>query len=660
MPPDERALASRRALVPTGDRAEDRVAAAKARLAAALEEVTALDAEVEALSAALAAFAQEVERRLAGPDAEARLAARLVRRLQALADGLAGEVARVRAAAEGAGKAGARRRRAAPAGRGAAARRGRARATPAGWDGWDEGADGAGEGAAADRRAGDAGRAGEAAEAPVEVPTADRLAAELKRLYRRLARLLHPDLAPDDGERARLSGLMARANAAYEAEDLAALELMAEKLGAGEPPGELTEAERLLHLDRRAEQLARVAASLRREQARLSRSETARLREEAARRAGAGGDYFTESEAGLAEEAGAARADALARLDAVARAARDLAGARRRTMSELERKGSGGVRRAFDPLAESDLVRRSAARLERARATAPARDLARWLEEAAEGAPWEAGLTLLAFLLEEAGERPPPAVATAAGLAARWERLRAGWPGAPDLAGALARLPRHLTLGARAGREEVLAGLQLAEAALAAGVRIALPREAVARRAREVLAVLGPEERCAACRQEVLGLHLLRTSGLDERHGIACPRCGSILRSYWRYGEAEGLEALWPVARRLGLVVEQTVRLGGTTLGFGMRPDEREALTARALVGRLEELYLGPCQVELPAAAVRVMGAAGELAPRGRVAGAGRLAFRLGAEAGTTEDGLVELLRARIERRFRPGADQGA
>jgi hypothetical protein len=224
MPPEERALATGRALVPSGPPAGDPVAAAQARLAAALEEVTALDAEVEGLSAALAAFAQEVERRLGAPDEAARRAAGLVRRLQALGDGLASELAWVREAAAGA------RRRARASTRPWPRSRPEPAADP------DQAADpDAGSGAAADP-------------APPEVPdleaypAAAEAAADLKRLYRRLARLLHPDLAQDDAERARLSVLMARANAAYESDDAAALEHLAERLGAGEPPGELTAA----------------------------------------------------------------------------------------------------------------------------------------------------------------------------------------------------------------------------------------------------------------------------------------------------------------------------------------------------------------------------------------------------------------------------------
>jgi len=639
----ERPLASRRALVPSARPAVDPVAEAQAALAALLAEVGALDAEVEALSAELARFAVEVERRLGPPDAALARAAGLVRRLRGLAEGLEQERAAL-AAGRGGGRP-ARRARPARGGvaRGAAA--GRAGARGAAWDEPDE---------PEDRDA-----ATQAAEEPVEVPTAEKLAAELKQLYRRLARLLHPDLAQSDGERRRLGDLMARVNSAWAAQDRAALELMAEKVGAGEPPGDLTAEERQAHLARRREQLARVASSLQRERDRLARTETARLWREAAARREVGRDLLVEEEAALRAEVDAAGADALARLDALAAAARKLGRERRGAMSETGKKGGAVVRRAFDPLSESALVRRSAARLDLARAGAPARALARWLEEAATRSPWEAGLTVLAFLLEVAGDRPPPAVAEAAGLAARWEVMRAGWAGSPPLAEALARAPRHVVVGARLGQEEVLAGPQLSEAGLAAGVRLALEHGAVAEVARAVLLALGPEERCGSCRRPVLGLHLLRTRGLDERHGIVCPRCGRVLRSYWRYGEAEGLEALAPISLALGLVEEQPLALGGAALGFQLLPGEREALTARGLLARFAELYLEPYQAPVEAAALGLAQGAGSrakpLASKAPLAGLRGLSLRVAPEAGVAEVGLLELLRTRVERRFRPG-----
>ena len=641
MASEDRALTARRALAPTGERPADPVAEARARLDAVLAEVSALDGEVEALSAALAAFAAELESRLGVPDAEARRAAGLVRRLQALAEGLAAELARVRAGET------ARRPRRARAARPHAADRRRDPHPDADPD-LDHDADRDADGE------GDVDRGGDPDGA--DIPTLERQAAELKRLYRRLARLLHPDLARTGPEQLRLSGLMAGVNAAYAAGDLEALQLLAEKVGAGEPPEAISEADRLAHLARRAEQLGRVAASLRRERDRLARSQTARLREEARTRAEAGGDWLGECEAALREETAQDRADALVRLDALPALARELTRARRKAMSET-RQGGALSRRPFDPLAESPLVRRSAERLDRARAGAPARELARWLEEAASRQPWEAGLTLLAFLAEASGGRPPPSLVDPGGWAERWERLRAAWPGAPDLAGALGRLPRHLVLGARAGPVEVVAGPQLATAELAAGVRLALGHRGVAAVARQVLAALGPEERCRACEAEVLARHLLRTRGLDEVNGLCCPRCGAVLRSYWRYGEPEGLEALAPLALELGLVTEVPLRLAGTTLAFQLLPEAAQALAVGGLVELFQALYLAPYKVALPDGALGVAAGQKLLPPRTLVAGAGRLSLRVEAGAGTTGEALLELLRTRVERRFRPGGD---
>ena len=650
----ERGLASRGALVPTGARPATPVADAQARVAALLAEVGALDAEVEALSAELARFAIEVERRLGPPDAELARGAGLVRRLRTLTEALERERETIAGRRGGARPAAGRRSK--PGG-GAAGKR--ARGAAPGVGGWGSAEEPAG--ADQDAWAGEAAARG-AQEQPVEVPTAEKLAAELKQLYRRLARLLHPDLARTDEERHRLGDLMARVNAAWAAQDRTALELMAEKVGAGEPPGDLSDEERRAHLGRRVEQLERVAASLKRERDRLARTETSRLWRESQARQAAGRDFLEEEAASLLAEAAAAGADALARLDAVARAGRALGKERRSAMSESTRKQGGAVvRRPFDPLAESALVRRSAARLDLERAGAPARALARWLEEAATRSPWEAGLTVLAFLLEAAGDRPPPAVAGAAGLAARWEAMRAAWPGAPAFAEALARAPRHVVVGARLGQEEVVAGPQLAEAGLTAGVRLALEHGAVAAVARVVLGTLGPEERCGRCRKPVLGLHLLRTRGLDERHGVVCPRCGGVLRSYWRYGEAEGLEALAPLSLALGLVVEQPVTLGGATLGFQLLPAELGALTARDLLARFADLYLEPYQAPLARDTLRLApgGRAGgrskPLSPDDAVAGLRGLALQLAPEAGMAEEGLLELLRTRVERRFRPG-----
>ncbi len=606
----------------------DGAAELEARLRGALERVTALDLELEALSVALAEFSRSWERHLGLAFAELAAGERLVRRVRALEAALREEAERVRAAEPG------RRSPRRPA-RGRRAARAHARAAETSASSF-AGGDGSPE---------DAGE-----KVPPEVEAAE---VALKRLYRRLARLLHPDLAQGDAERHRLSDLMARVNAAYARGDLTELSVMAERVGAGEPLGELTAEERRAHLVARIASLERIEASLARERERLLRSDTERLRAEAARRSAAGGDLVEETRAELEDEVRAAHADALQRMERLSRAARELARARKERMRELSKRGPTGARRVFDPLGESELVRRGAARLLERRATAAARELGRSLEDAAAATPWEVALTCLAFFAEAAGARPPEALATAAGWTAAWEALRPRWPGAPELPRLLARLPRHLTLGARAEGDEVHAGLQLSAGELAAGVELALEHAAVAEVAAATLRALGPREECKGCGEVGPALHLYRTRGLDLLHGMVCGRCGAVLRSYWRYGEVDGLEALAPHALRLGLVAEVTAGLAGTTLGFQMLPAEAAALTADRLRRRFAELYLGPSEIALDPGAVKVLAGEGPMRPGARVAGH-RLELELADGAGTTGPELLELLRVRIERRFRP------
>ncbi len=631
----ERALAARRAIVRVGgDVPDDRAAEAEARLRSTLEEVTVLDAEIEVLSDVLADFARRWERAVGDAFADLGAAERLVRRLQALEEGLAALAERLRAGTPP------------PAGRA----RGRARRRRAGRDGAHRTREGAtvadGAGAASPESA--APRADEA------VPEVLPAEVALKRLYRRLARLLHPDLAQGEAERVRLGDLMARVNAAYANEDLTALEVIAERVGAGEPPGELSAEERRTHLEGRIATLARIAASLARERARLVRSDTHRLREEARRREAEGNDFLAESRAELLEEAEAAYADARARLGRLTKVARDVERGRSTAMKQLEKRGPTGARRAFDPLEEAELVRLGASRLDRQRATAAARDLARALEAQAAAAPWDVALTLLAFFAEDAGARPPDVLRSTEGWSVRWDRIREPWAGAQDLPRALARLPRWLAVGARAQGDSIVAGPQLTDAALLAGVRIALERASVARIARDVLAALGPDIACDGCGARAVGVHLHRTRGLDELNGIACPSCGAVVRSYWRYGEPDGLEALAPHALRLGLVAEATAQLAGTAIGFQMLPSERERFTAAQLRRRFGELYLTAYEVELPPEAIGVFSGRGDLAPGARIAPGDRLRFTVAGSASVTAEELLELLRDRIERRFRP------
>ncbi|QRK11552.1 molecular chaperone DnaJ [Archangium violaceum] len=481
-------------------------------------------------------------------------------------------------------------------------------------------------------------------------------AVALKRLHRRLARLLHPDLAQSDEERTRLDALMARVNVAYEAGDRTTLELIAAKVGAGDTAADsLTDDERLAHLERRIHILSTAANTLRQQRENLRSTATARLYEEARRREAEGRDYLAETRAEMEEELHGLAQDARARMRQLERAARTLTSSRNKRMSTLAESGKGRKLRAFDPVLESPLVRQGVLRLERQRATPAARELARRLEDTVSQEPWQVALTLMAFFAEAAG-RPPPGLDSSEAWAERYELLRElDMPEAPSFDQALTRLPRHLELGMRVMKKEVRFGLQLRDAELLAAVPLALQREDVAERGRSVLAVIGPQEQCKRCGEEVLLQHLLRTRGLDELNGMLCPLCAHVQKSYWLYSRSEGQEALLPHALRLRTVVEQGLRLAGTTVGFQFLPEEREALTAAQLLQRFVDLYLQPYGVELNPAHLRLVQAGKTLEPEVLI-GRGAIKLVLDPEAGTSEKEVLELLRSRIERRFRPDA----
>jgi hypothetical protein len=359
----------------------------------------------------------------------------------------------------------------------------------------------------------------------------------------------------------------------------------------------------------------------------------------------------------MEEEVHGLAQDARARMRQLERAARTLTSLRNKRMSTLAENLKGRKLRAFDPVQESPLVRQGVLRLERQRATPAARELARRLEDAVTPEPWQVALTLMAFFAEAAG-RPPPGLDTSEAWAERYELLRElDMPEAPSFDQALTRLPRHLELGMRVMKKEIRFGLQLREAELLAAVPLALQRADVAERGRSVLAVIGPQEQCKRCGEEVLLQHLLRTRGLDELNGMLCPLCAHVQKSYWLYSRSEGQEALLPHALRLGTIVEQGLRLAGTTLGFQLLPEERETLTVAQLHQRFVDLYLQPYGVELEPAHVRLVQGGKELDAETLV-GRGAITLKLAPEAGTSEKEVLALLRSRIERRFRPDSSR--
>ncbi|MFH8757223.1 J domain-containing protein [Streptomyces atroolivaceus] len=105
-------------------------------------------------------------------------------------------------------------------------------------------------------------------EQPVRPPKRVRPGEEARKLYRELARQAHPDLAPDEAERARRDEFIARVNAAYGRGDVALLKELAAEWAAGPvtPELRLSESEelyaRLEWLSRRKELLKVLAGEL--------------------------------------------------------------------------------------------------------------------------------------------------------------------------------------------------------------------------------------------------------------------------------------------------------------------------------------------------------------------------------------------------------------
>lgn len=620
-------------LVPTGEKARGKAQDAEDELSRLIAQVAALDAEVDELSTRLSHFTAAYERRMREAFALTERNERLMSRLRVVQDELDRLIDLVRN--PGRSRTASRPGDARSRGHVRSERRGKAGTPRYRWTAEED------AGAASSEPDEE-----EPLSAPADVEPEELF---LKRLYRRLARLLHPDLAQTDEERERFHRLMSQVNDAYERRDRTTLELIAARVGIGVFEEGISEEERLTHLRKRIAMLNQVVLSLKRDLQRLKATSTFRLYEESERRRAEGRDYFAETLQELKDEAASAIGDAWSRIARIEAAARELSGLKQ----SLEQAPKEKRVRAFDPVVESPLVRLGVQQLERRRASAQARTLARELEEVAAQTPWHAALILQAFFAEVAG-RPPEGFVSVEEWSNRYGVLRALWTGAPTFEEVLTTLPAALELGLRLHGSKLRFGIQLKAADLVAAVPIALERQTVARIAREVLRVAGPAEKCKRCGEERYLVHLLRTRGLDELHGLHCPACGELLKSYLLFNWGEGHESLLPYALQLGLVEEQPVKFSSSRVIFGLLPDVREGLTAKDLVDLFFELYAQPYGLELHPMALRVTLGKRTLAANAKIprSGVPRISFARGTEP--NEGDALELLRARIERRFKP------
>ncbi|MGA7414534.1 MAG: hypothetical protein WBW33_28955 [Bryobacteraceae bacterium] len=126
---------------------------------------------------------------------------------------------------------------------------------------------------------------------------------DLRRLYREVARRIHPDLAKDSVDLERRTRFMAEANRAYEAGDAEALQRILDEYqdGADAVEGEGIGAE-LIRLIRQISMAKARIAAIQKELAMLWQSEIAKLKKRAEERELAGGDLLAELAATVHEQ----------------------------------------------------------------------------------------------------------------------------------------------------------------------------------------------------------------------------------------------------------------------------------------------------------------------------------------------------------------------
>jgi hypothetical protein len=459
----------------------------------------------------------------------------------------------------------------------------------------------------------------------------------LKDLYRALVRMAHPDRAKTDAERARKSELLSRVNAAYARGDRVLLELLYSQASSPLEPREIELGERKSHAERRLVTLGPLVSSLEKELGRLRASSAFRELEAMRRESEAGGDYFGDVLARVHRETSALLAAALDRAAALEAAVRAF------------------PRRERVPVAPGGdfLVRKAVARLGGQRPTEEARRFESELGKLASTAPWQVALSVFAFFGEVSVE-PAPGLSSLAAARDRYERLRTSWPSAPPFERAILRLPPFLEVGLRAYPKRLGFGIQLKQAWAVGSVGRALGTPELLPLSRRVLEVMGPSERCAACGKVSFLVHLFRTRGTDEIHGLVCPVCAAVQRSYRTFGASEGLEALAPYAVALGSVDEQAVRIANTTLVFGLRPAERKALTAGRLIERIAALHFEGLKEGL-SRHLRIRLGQRPLSPSSPVRAGATVRLVLTKDAPLDEKELVASLRSQARARYTRG-----
>jgi len=476
-------------------------------------------------------------------------------------------------------------------------------------------------------------------------------AAELKSLYRRLARRFHPDLARTEEEQVRFAEVMSRLNVLYRAGDRAGMEALADQaLGAELPEPALSLEEELIQLEARRARFESARDGLAEEQRLLERCATAELMRRVAAAVEEGRDLFAELRRELRQRA----AEALDDVRAVARALEDEV--RRMNREAITGTGRRTLERAFDPLGRQRMVRLSLEALEGARVSAEGRREAERLTALARSSPGAARLLLLAYATELV-PHPLDSLGTYEAMADRFAWLASHDRSPASLERALVEAAEWVEFGVRrASAQRVQAGLRFRSAEVRDAMPIALRSQALRGEFRRVLSALGDRAACAECQMEVFAIPLYRLRGLDDLHASACPRCGTLLRSYFLPRGKDVQSVLNTAFLDLELLSEWTFRMGTASIAVQLLPVQVEKMTVAALKRRFWEDVLARHGVKVPISAVSLVQRKRPVPERKPVSGLDRQDFRIAfsekAKISVVE--ALETIRHRIRTRFLP------
>ncbi len=488
-------------------------------------------------------------------------------------------------------------------------------------------------------------------EEPEEAPRPADAGAELKSLYRRLARRYHPDLARDEEAQCRAAEVMTRINALYRAGDLAALQTLLDQALGAEPFEEgLTLEREVALLEERCARFRQVLAGLEEELAALEGCPTARLWREVSAREAAGLNAFAQLRLELGERTRQAYKD----IPAVARALEEAVRQYNKNAPSLASTASREMGPVFDAHARQPLIRWTLEGLSTLRASAEARRRAEWLLAEMERRPAVVRLVLFAY----AAELVPQGLETLASLESLRARFVAASGGTtPSLEEALVDAVELLEFGVRrAGAVRAQTGLRFRDAALAEAVPLALRSHGVRAEFRRVLATLGEAAPCPSCGQGVFGVPLYRLRGLDDLHALVCPACGHILKSYWMPKGKDVQAVLNDAFLDLELLVEWTFRLSRATVSTQLLPVQLETTTVLELKRRFVADVLVRHGVDVREKQVRLLQARKPIPERRLLADCPSRTFAVAFAPGTKVSlaDALEQVRYRIRTRFRP------